>query len=121
MEKILFADDEPDIVYLFRRFLEKGGFEVVEAYGGEEALKKTRSENPDLVILDVMMPDLDGWDVSRKIKTEEDTKHIPVVMLTVRTSFGSRRKSFEYGFADAHIGKPVNGKDVVKVIKGILN
>jgi CheY-like chemotaxis protein len=121
MAKILLVDDEPDIVYLVKRFLEKGGYDVVEAYGGEEALKKTRKERPDLVLLDIMMPGLDGWDVSRTLKTGEDTKNIPVVMLTVRGSGDSRLKSREYAFADAHLAKPSSGKDILRVINSVLN
>jgi CheY-like chemotaxis protein len=119
--KILLVDDEPDIVYLVRRFLEIGGYTVVEAYGGREALEKTEKENPDLVLMDVMMPDLDGWEVSRSLKSSEDTRHIPIVMLTVRTSHDSRQKSNEYAFADAHLGKPASGKNILSTVDTVLN
>jgi len=118
--KILLVDDEPDIIYLVRRFLEREGYNVVEAYGGRDALRKTVEEQPDLILLDVMMPDLDGWDVSRTLKTECETQHIPIVMLTVRASFDSRQKSFEYAYADAHLGKPASGKDIVSAVGSAL-
>jgi CheY-like chemotaxis protein len=119
--KILLVDDEPDIVYLVRRFLERGGYFVVEANGGREALKKAEKENPDLVLMDVMMPDLDGWEVSRSLKSREDTRNIPIVMLTVRTSLDSRQKSKQYAFADAHIGKPASGKNILSTVDAVLN
>jgi CheY-like chemotaxis protein len=119
--KILLVDDEPDIIYLVRRFLERGGYTVVEAFGGREALKQIEKENPDLVLLDVMMPDLDGWEVSRSLKSSEDNQHIPIVMLTVRTSHDSRQKSKEYAFADAHLGKPASGKAILRTIDSVLN
>lgn len=119
--KILLVDDEPDIIYLVRRFLERGGYTVVEAYGGREALKKTEMENPDLVLLDVMMPDLDGWEVSRSLKSREDTRNIPIVIHTVRTSHDSRQKSKEYAFADAHLGKPASGKDILRIVDSVLS
>ncbi len=120
MTKILVADDEPDIVFLVKKFLNKGEYEVVEAYGGKEALSKTRDEDPDLVLLDVMMPDLDGWDVARTLKTEDDTKHIPIIFLSVRNCEGSRIKSREYAFADAHIGKPASGQEILDAVGAVL-
>ncbi|GBE18064.1 alkaline phosphatase synthesis transcriptional regulatory protein PhoP [archaeon BMS3Abin16] len=118
--KILLVDDEPDIIYLVRRFLEREGYNVVEAYGGREALRKTVQEQPDLILLDVMMPDLDGWDVSRTLKTDDGTQHIPIVMLTVRASFDSQQKSFEYAYADAHLAKPASGKEIVSAVDSAL-
>lgn len=119
--KILLVDDEPDIIYLVKRFLERAGYSVVEAYGGRDALKKTEMEKPDLVLMDVMMPDLDGWEVSRSLKSSEDTRDIPIVMLTVRTSHDSRQKSKEYAHADEHLGKPASGKEILSLIDSVLN
>jgi CheY-like chemotaxis protein len=121
MAKIMLVDDEPDIVFLIKKILEKGGHEVVEAYNGEEALKRTKKENPDLILLDIMMPGISGWEVSRKIKTGRDTMNIPVVMLTVRTSEDSVEKSFEYSYVDAHLGKPTSGKKILETLNSILN
>ncbi|MFV2040613.1 MAG: response regulator transcription factor [Candidatus Hydrothermarchaeales archaeon] len=118
--KILIVDDEPDIIYLVRRFLEREGYSVVEAYGGRDALLKIEEEPPDLILLDVMMPDINGWDVSRALKTEDKTQNIPIVMLTVRASHDSQQKSFEYGYADAHLGKPASGKEIVNAVDSTL-
>jgi CheY-like chemotaxis protein len=119
--KILLVDDEPDIVYLVRKYLENGGYEVVEAYGGLEAIRKTRKERPDLVLLDIMMPDLDGWDVSRALKSREETRHIPIVMLSVKASHDSRLKSRKYAHADAHLGKPASGREILETVGTFLN
>ena|SRR3990172_2703990 len=121
MVKILLVDDEPDIVYLLKRILQKEGHEVVEAYGGKEALSKTESEHPDIVLLDIMMADFNGWEVSRSLKSREETKNIPIVMLTVRTSEDSVKKSLEYAHADAHLGKPASGRDILGVIDSVLS
>ncbi len=120
MANILFIDDEPDIVYLIKKVLEKAGHTVDVAYNGEDGMKKAREEKPDLVLLDIMMPDVSGWDVSRTLKTSNDTQDIPIVMLTVRTSQDSVRKSIGYAFADAHIGKPASGKEIVETIAPLL-
>jgi CheY-like chemotaxis protein len=87
----------------------------------KEALKKIKVEKPNLVLLDIMMPDINGWDVSRTLKSREETKDIPIIMLTVRTSRDSVQKSFEYAMVDAHLGKPASGKEILRVIKSFLN
>jgi CheY-like chemotaxis protein len=120
MAKILLVDDEPDIVYLFTRLLEKQGHKVVGAYGGNEALKKTESVNPDIVLMDIMMPDLDGWKVSRKLKSDSQTQDIPIIMVSVRTSQDSVEKSIDFAHADAHLAKPASGKDIIKTINSFL-
>jgi len=119
MAKILLVDDEPDIVYLVGKILRKAGHKVVEAYSGKEALEKAAAEKPDIVLLDIMMPDINGWEVSRILKTKAETKDIPIIMLTVRTSKDSERKSFEYAYADLHIGKPASGKEILKAINSV--
>ncbi len=120
MARILLVDDEQDIVFLVKKILEKGGHEVIEAYSGKDALKMIKKDRPDLILLDIMMPDISGWDVSKKVKTEDDTRDIPVVMLTVRTSDDSVKKSFEYSYVDAHIGKPASGNEILKVIDTVI-
>ncbi len=120
MSKILFVEDEPDIVYLVKKTLENEGYEVAVALTGDEGLKKLRAERPDLVLLDIMMPDIDGWEVCKRIKENGKTKDIPVVMFTVRSSEGSKLKSFRYAHADAHINKPYSKEELLSTIKGLL-
>jgi CheY-like chemotaxis protein len=119
MTKILVVDDEPEILLLVKLMLEKNGYEVIEARNGTECLEKL-GERPDLVVLDVMMPGDDGWEVCRKIKSDEKTKDIPVILLTVRTSEKSRRKSMEYAGADAHINKPFEMAELLETVRRLL-
>jgi len=120
MAKILLVDDEPEIRFLTRMMLEKAGYEVIEARDGDECWMKLNEEKPDLILLDIMMPGDDGWVVCRKIKGAKETKDIPVVMFTVRTSENSVKKSMEYAHADAQIDKPFDMKELLNVVKGFL-
>jgi CheY-like chemotaxis protein len=118
--KILLVDDEPDIRYLTRRMLEKVGHSVVEAENGEMALRTLQKEDkPDLILLDVRMPGLNGWEVCRRIKSDDKTKSIPVVMFTVRTSEEDMQKSVDYG-AEAHINKPFDKDELLKLVEKML-
>ena len=117
--KILLVDDELDIVTLAGIVLEKAGYEVVVALSGEECLKKLKDEEFDLILLDVMMPGINGWEVCKKIKANEKTKGIPVVMFTVRTSPDSVAKSEECG-ADAQVDKPFGIEDLLGTVEKVL-
>jgi CheY-like chemotaxis protein len=120
MTKIMLVDDEPDVIYLIKKLLKREGYDVVEVYNGKDCLERAAEEKPDLLLLDIMMPGIDGWEVSRTLKTKEETKDIPIVMLTVRVSEDSVEKSFEYAYADAHLGKPINTEKMLNTIKWIL-
>lgn len=119
MARIMVVDDEPDIVYLTKIILEKEGYGVVEALSGEECLEKLKKEKPDLILLDVMMKGINGWEVCKKIKEEKKTKEIPVVMFTIRTSKDSVRKSFECR-ADEHVNKPFSKEELLKTVRELL-
>lgn len=82
---ILTVDDDPDVLYTVKTILEREGFEVTTANGGAEALELLKTQTPDLILLDVMMPDTDGWGVLKKIRSEERLRELPVVMLTVKS------------------------------------
>lgn len=114
------VDDEPDIRYLVRKMLEREGYEIIEAKDGGECLEKLKKERPDLILLDVMMPGMFGWEVSRKIKENEATRSIPVAMLTVRSSEEDKVKSLEESLADWHISKPVDSKKLIETVKWLL-
>lgn len=119
MTRILTVDDEPDLVWLIKRILEKRNesFEVIEAFSGREGLERARKEKPDVIILDVMMPDLSGWEVARELKEDEETKHIPIIILSVITEKEGIKKSFEYAKADYHVGKPFEIDVLLKIIE----
>ncbi|RMF89936.1 MAG: response regulator [Methanobacteriota archaeon] len=121
MAKILFADDEPDIVYLVKKLLERNGHETIVTYSGNDVLTLAKKERPDLVLLDIMMPGPNGWEVSKALKSDEETRDIPVVMLTVRTSKDSIEKSLTYAKATAHIGKPATTEEILHTIDAVLS
>jgi CheY-like chemotaxis protein len=119
MAMILLVDDEPEIRIITREMLEKAGHSVVEAGNSAECLKKLKAEKPDLILLNIRMPVDDGWKVCRKIKGDEETKGIPVVMFTVMTSEKDMKYSSGCG-ADAHINKPFDREELLDTVERIL-
>ena len=104
--KVLIVEDDPDIAASIRYSLELGqGIECLQALDGKEALKKAREESPDLIILDVMLPKMDGFQVSRLLKFDEMYKHIPIIMLTARAQDSDQALGMETG-ADEYVTKP---------------
>ena len=115
-EKILVVDDDTNICELLRLYLEKEGFEVVMAHDGEEAVAKFESEKPSLILLDIMMPKLDGWQVCRQIRQKSDC---PIIMLTAKGETFDKVLGLELG-ADDYMVKPFDAKEVVARIKAVL-
>ena len=115
-EKILVVDDEKNICDLLRMYLEKEGYSVVIAYTGLDAVNMFASENPDLVLLDVMLPQLDGWQVCREIRKTNET---PIIMLTAKDEVFDKVLGLELG-ADDYITKPFDTKELVARIKAVL-
>jgi two-component system alkaline phosphatase synthesis response regulator PhoP len=114
--KILVVDDEREIVKVMRAYLEQGGFRVSSAYDGQEALTVFRHEKPDLVILDLNLPRIDGLDVCRTIRKESDT---PVIMLTARVEETDRLIGLEIG-ADDYVVKPFSPREIVARVRAVL-
>mgnify|MGYP000161837454 FL=1 len=114
--KILVADDDKNIAELLRLYLEKEGYAVVMAFDGEEALMKFGPENPDLVLLDIMMPKLDGWQVLREIRKKSNC---PIIMLTAKGETFDKVLGLELG-ADDYVVKPFDSKEIVARIKAVL-
>ncbi len=119
MAKIMVVDDNPKIRKVVRVILEKKGYEVEEARNGDECLKRLEKEKPDLILLDVMMPGEDGWEICKEIKSDEKHRDIPVAMLTVRASEEDMNKSIEHG-ADTHINKPFGVEDLLERVESLL-
>ncbi|MFO7460322.1 MAG: response regulator [Desulfatiglandales bacterium] len=117
--KLLVVDDEEDILELLRFNLSGEGFQVICAATGEEALEKVRSELPDLVLLDLMLPGIDGLEVARRLKSHPGTREIPVVMLTAKGEEGDIVKGLEMG-ADDYITKPFSRKVLGARIRAVL-
>lgn len=114
--KILVVDDEPLVQELIRLYLEKEGFQVEKAWDGEEALAKLHTTNPDLIILDIMLPKMDGWAVCREIRK---TSTVPIIMLTAKGEEFDRVLGLELG-ADDYVCKPFSPIELVARVKAVL-
>ncbi|HMB45001.1 MAG TPA: response regulator, partial [Candidatus Methanoperedens sp.] len=116
--KVLVVDDEPLNIELISGYLEKE-FEIIPAYSGKEALEKVRLANPDIVLLDIMMPEVKGFEVCEKIRTQDLTRFTPIVMITALTEIEDKIKAIESG-ADDFLTKPINRIELVTRIKSLL-
>lgn len=116
---ILVVDDEPDLVEMLKLQLEAKGYKVTTASDGQEALEKVREIKPDLVLLDIMMPKMDGYQVCRMIKFDDELKHIAVVMLTARVQERDQKTGEEVG-ADAYLTKPFEYRDLLAKVAELL-
>jgi DNA-binding response OmpR family regulator len=115
-EKILVVDDEPEIVRVLRGYLEQANYTVLTAYSGTEGLRRARTETPDLVLLDVMLPGMDGIDVCRTLRQSSD---VPIIMLTARVEETDRVLGLELG-ADDYVTKPFSPREVVARVRAVL-
>lgn len=119
-KKILIVDDEVDLVETVRFSLEMEGFTVLVSGDGEDALKQARKENPDLIILDIMLPKLDGYKVCRLLKFDERYKHIPILMLTAKTQEKDKALGKEIG-ADEYITKPFEMDELMEKVTSYVS
>ncbi len=115
-KKILVVDDEELTTQLAKTFLEKHGFNVITAFDGEEGLRMAKAENPDLILLDVMLPYMDGFEVCKKLKESDNFKNIPILMFTAKGLISDIEKGQAVG-ADEYIIKPFSGKALVATIR----
>ena len=119
-KKILAVDDEKHIVRLVEVYLQRAGYEVITAYDGREALEKVKSESPDLIVLDVMMPYMDGFEVLRTLKADETYKDIPVIMLTAKAQDADVFRGWQSG-VDCYLTKPFNPMELLTFVKRIFD
>ncbi len=115
-KKILVIEDEQHISKLVRFILEKNGYSVVQAFNGKEGIEAAKKGKPDMVILDVMMPRMDGFEVAKKLKSIKETKQIPIIMLSSAAQFKDRTKGIEAGAMD-YITKPFDKNELVAKVK----
>lgn len=118
-QRILVVDDDKEIVRIVRAYLEKAGYSVLTANDGETALHIIRSDRPDLVVLDLMMPNRDGWSVARLVRADEAIAKTPIVMLTARVETDDKILGLDIG-ADDYIPKPFNPNEVVARVRAVL-
>lgn len=118
-QKILVVDDDKDIVRLLRSYLENAGFGVLVAYDGVTAVQSIRREKPDLILLDLMLPDMDGYDITRVVRSDEKLAIIPVIMITARVEDTDKVVGLELG-ADDYVTKPFSPTEVVARVRAQL-
>jgi two-component system cell cycle response regulator DivK len=116
---ILIVEDEPRNLKLLRDLLQRFGYEILEASDGEQGVKSAGEKMPDLILMDIMMPKMDGLEATRIIKADPKTKHIPIIALTSYAMKGDREKTIEAG-CDGYIAKPIDIKEVLKTIETYL-
>ena len=117
---ILCVEDEPEMIDLIRLILGRRGFEVKGAAGGVEGLKMIKQDPPDLVLLDLMMPDMDGWEVYQQMKADEKTKHIPVIVVTAKAQSIDKVLGLHIAKVDDYITKPFSPQDLMNSVDKIL-
>ena len=118
---ILCVEDEPEMIDLMRLILGRRGFEVKGAHGGVEGLKMIRKELPDLVLLDLMMPDMDGWEVYQQMKADEKTKNIPVIVVTAKAQSIDKVLGLHIAKVDDYIAKPFSPQDLMNSVERVLS
>jgi two-component system, cell cycle response regulator DivK len=119
MAKILYVEDNEDNVYMLKRRLERAGFEVLVAPDGEQGLAVTHDQRPDLILMDLNLPVLDGWRATRRLKDSEETRIIPVIALSAHAMPGHREEALEAG-CDDYDAKPVNLPRLLAKIRALL-
>jgi DNA-binding response OmpR family regulator len=116
---ILIADDDPDILALVSFRLERAGYEVVQARNGEEAVQVALARRPDLAVLDVMMPRVDGYEATRRLRQHEETSRMPIILLTARVQEEDVARGFDAG-ADDYVKKPFSPQELGSRVQAVL-
>lgn len=117
---ILCIEDEQEMIDLIRIILEKRGFRVQGALGGEEGLKMAKEQKPDLILLDLMMPEIDGWEVYRQLKNDEELKNVPVIVVTAKSQGIDKVLGLYIAKVDDYITKPFGPNELVESINKVL-
>jgi DNA-binding response OmpR family regulator len=116
---ILIADDDPDILALVSFRLQRAGYEILQARNGEEAVQMALDRRPDLAILDVMMPRVDGYEATRRLRQHEETRRMPVILLTARVQEEDIARGFDAG-ADDYVKKPFSPQELGSRVQAVL-
>ena len=117
--RVLLVEDNVDNLALVRFLLERAGYGVIEAHNGVQGVELARKEIPDLILMDLTLPELDGWAAAEQLKADEKTASIPLLALTAHTLPGDRKRALESGF-DGYISKPINVPAFAEEITGAL-
>jgi DNA-binding response OmpR family regulator len=119
-KKIVYVEDELEMIDLVKLILSRKGYEVVGAAGGREGLDIIRELVPDLVLLDLMMPDIEGWDVYQQIRADDTTKHIPVIVVTAKAQNIDKVLGLHIAKVNDYISKPFSPQDLVNSVEKVL-
>jgi two-component system, OmpR family, response regulator VicR len=119
-KRILCIEDEPEMIDLIRLILSRRGFKVSGAAGGTAGIKAVREQLPDLVLLDLMMPDMDGWEVYQQMKAEESTRNIPVIVVTAKAQSIDKVLGLHIAKVDDYISKPFSPQDLMNSVEKVV-
>ena len=117
---VVCVEDEPEMIDLVKLILGRKGFELVGAVGGREGLETVRQLKPDLVLLDLMMPDMDGWEVYQKMKTDEELKEIPVIVVTAKAQSIDKVLGLHIAKVEDYVTKPFGPQELLKAVNKVL-
>jgi len=118
---IVHIEDEPDMIDLVTLILSQKGYQVLGADGGQEGLDVVREEKPDLILLDLMMPDIDGWDVYQQFRAHEETKDIPVIVVTAKAQNIDKVLGLHIAKVDEYISKPFSPQELLDAVDKVLS
>jgi two-component system, OmpR family, response regulator VicR len=121
LKRIICVEDEAEMIDLIRLILSRRGFEVKGANGGKEGLEAIRKDIPDLVLLDLMMPDMDGWEVYQQMKADEKTRDIPVIVVTAKAQSIDKVLGLHIAKVDDYIAKPFSPQELLSSVEKVLN
>ena len=120
LKRLVYVEDEREMIDLVRLILGRRGFEVIGANGGRDGLETIRRELPDLVLMDLMMPDMDGWDVYQQMKAEEATRDIPVIVVTAKAQSIDKVLGLHIAKVDDYISKPFSPQELTESVEKVL-
>jgi DNA-binding response OmpR family regulator len=118
--RVVCIEDEPEMIDLVSLILGRKGFDVIGANGGIEGLETVRKEKPDVILLDLMMPDMDGWEVYQQIKADEELRHIPVIVVTAKAQSIDKVLGLHIAKVDDYITKPFGPQELLESVEKIL-
>ena len=119
--RVICVEDEAEMIDLIRLILSRKGFEVIGANGGKQGLEMIREQKPDLILLDLMMPDMDGWEVYQQVKADEATRDIPVIVVTAKAQSIDKVLGLHIAKVDDYISKPFSPQELLDSVEQVLN
>lgn len=119
MKKVLLVEDNVDNREVIRTVLIHYGYEVVEAVDGEDGIEKAGQEKPDIILMDLSLPKMDGWEATKRIKADDELKNIPIIAITAHAMSGDEEKALEHG-CDGYLAKPCTPVSVIDIVKKFL-